>query len=88
MINHPINELVIPTSSLLMCIVMVLTSTLSKIRRWPRSHFYCACLRQVLHPLVVNAPSVALMVTVIGPWLMPLAIIALKLPLVSFRRAQ
>jgi hypothetical protein len=35
MVNHPINELVIPPSSLLMCIVMMLTSTLSKIRRWP-----------------------------------------------------
>lgn len=51
-------------------------------------NFYCSCLRQVLQPLVVNASSVALIVTVVGPRLMPLAIIASKLPLMSFRRAQ
>jgi hypothetical protein len=35
MVNYPINEVVIPPSELLMCIVMMLTSTLSTICPWP-----------------------------------------------------
>lgn len=42
----------------------------------------------VLHPVVWNAPSRGLIVTVVWPVVAPLAMIALKSPLVSFNRAQ
>ncbi len=45
-------------------------------------------LAHVLQPLVWNAPSLPLIVTVVGPPGFPLAIIAAKSPLVSFNRDQ
>jgi hypothetical protein len=48
---------------------------------------YCT-LVHVLHPEVLNAPSLALIVTVVGPLPMLLAMIELVLPLVSVSRSQ
>lgn len=45
-------------------------------------------LAHVLHPLVWNAPSLPLIVTVVGPSGFPFAMIAAKSPLVSFNRDQ
>jgi hypothetical protein len=44
--------------------------------------------RHVLHPEVLNAPSLLLIVTVAGPRPRSLAMIESKLPLVSFSRSQ
>jgi hypothetical protein len=45
-------------------------------------------LRHWLHPDVSNAPSLLLIVTVVGPVGFPLVMMALKSPLVFFKRAQ
>ncbi|MGH3671651.1 MAG: hypothetical protein ACRDSH_13620 [Pseudonocardiaceae bacterium] len=42
----------------------------------------------VVHPVVWNAPSLALIVAVVWPVGVPLAMIEPKFPLVSFKRAQ
>jgi hypothetical protein len=45
-------------------------------------------LYQVLQPSVLNAPSLRLIVTVLGPLLMSSAMIVPELPVVSVSRAQ